>query len=217
MLQKEQAKQTKEYLFDSPALINNRDEDEFRESRKRTSDNSLQIYRIMKCSRPSSNNDEAKLHGTPYFRKPGYIQEEMLDIADRNNYPKVNLPCYTFFLIEEVRQSHRGDGCDRKLMPYVDGNMLAQVNRIKDPTPVEIELAKDYSNESRFVLCTYPDYERETGKLLGIKEEIAMITVLGDPDCVFFDNGFGGKKNPSGRGAREIKCQTLLVLPCPPS
>ena len=90
-------------------------------------------------------------------------------------------------------------------MFYVDGNMLAQVNRIKDLTPKEIKLAKDYSNESRFVLCTYPDYERETGKLLGIKEEIAMITVLGDPNCIFFDNRFRGEKKPIWSGYKRNK------------
>ena len=133
----------------------------------------------------------------------------MLDIADRNNYPKVNLPYSTFFLIEQRRKTQKGDGCDRKLMSYIDGNMLARVNKIKDQTPEEIKLAKDYSNESRFVLCTYPDYERETGKLLGIKEEIAMTTVL----VPFLIMGLGAKKSLSGRGAREIKCPTLLVSP----
>ena len=94
-------------------------------------------------------------------------------------------------------------------MSYVDGSMLARVNKIKDQTPKEIKLAKDYSNESRFVLCTYPDYERKTGKLLGIKEEIAMITVL----VSFLIMGLGAKKSPSGRGTREIKCPSLLVSP----
>ena len=110
MLQKEQAKQVSEYFFDSPASMNNRDEVEFRESCKRASDNSLQIDRVMKCSRPSSNNDEVTLHGTPYFKKPGYFQEEMLDISDRNNCPKVNLTCYTFFLIESAGNITRGMG-----------------------------------------------------------------------------------------------------------
>ena len=86
--------------------------------------------------------------------------------------------------------------------------MLAKVNRIKDPTPEEIKLAKVYSNESRFVLCTYPDYERETGKLLGIKEEIAMITVLAD-------SGFGGEKTPLWSGCKRNKMPNPVSFTMP--
>ena len=152
----------------------------------------------MKCSRPSAYNDgEVTLHGTPYFKKPGLFIEENIDIGDRNNCPQVNLPNLTVFLIEQCRQTHKGkgEGC----------YMLAKVNRIKDPTPEEIALAKDYENESDFVACTYPDYEKETGKLLGIKEEITIISVLRDPNGLFFDNGFGGEKKPLWSGYKRNK------------
>ena len=41
---------------------------------------------------------------------------------------------------------------------------------------------------SYFVYCTFPTYEGK--KLRGNDERICIISVLGDPGTVFFDNGF---------------------------
>ena len=66
--------------------------------------------------------------------------------------------------------------------------ILAQVNRIKNPSEEEIEEAKNKDPNIDFVYCMFPTYEGE--KLRGIDEHICIISVLGDPCTVFFDNGF---------------------------
>ena len=75
--------------------------------------------------------------------------------------------------------------------------ILWQVNRIRSPSKHEKELALDENSESDFVMVPYPMYEQETGKLLGITEEVGQVVVLGDPDNIFFDNGFGGDEKAS--------------------
>ena len=74
--------------------------------------------------------------------------------------------------------------------------ILLQVNRIRNPSEHEKELALDKNSESDFVMVPYPMYEQETGTLLGITEEVGQVVVLGDPDGTFFDNEFGGDEKP---------------------
>ena len=98
---------------------------------------------------------------------------------------------------------------DEKIISYVDAKILAQVNRIKDPTPQEIEEAGDYNSGSDFVMCTFPKYD-EKEKLLGITEEVCLITILGDPQDNFYDNGFLNEKRRCGQDSREIGCLIQL-------
>ena len=64
--------------------------------------------------------------------------------------------------------------------------ILAQVNRIKNVSEKEIEEAENKDSNSDFVYCTFPTYEGE--KLCGIDENVRIISVLGDPSTVFFDD-----------------------------
>ena len=173
-------KEAKESLFDVGS--SNSDNTITFESRKRGSDNKLE-HIIRKCSRPSPNKQVKKLHGTPYFKVKGYFKEEDVGIGERNNCKKVNIPCLTVFGINNCREMQK-DLDDGKIISYVDAKSLAQVNRIKDPTPQEIEEARDYNSDSDFVMCTFPKYD-EKGKLLGITEEVCLIAILGDPQDNF--------------------------------
>ena len=76
-------------------------------------------------------------------------------------------------------------------MNYVDMKMLAQVHRIRNPS--ETEEAQNNDPDSDFVICTFPQHEGD--KLLGITEQVCMITILGDRGTIFFDNGFVDEKN----------------------
>ena len=76
-------------------------------------------------------------------------------------------------------------------MNYVDMKMLAQVHRIRNPS--EIEEAQNNDPHSDFVICTFPQHEGD--KLLGITEQVCMITVLGERGTIFFENGFVDEKN----------------------
>ena len=67
------------------------------ESRKKCPDNSFQLDRIMKMSKPSS--DPKTLHGTPVFAEKGYFEEESLDIGVKNNVKKVNVVTLTVFYV----------------------------------------------------------------------------------------------------------------------
>ena len=204
-------KETMEFPFyvSSPS----RDEYVTVESRKRGPDNSLQFDRIMKCSRPSASGEvRKKLHGAPYFKVKGYSEEENRDIGERNNCQKVNIPCLTVYSVINCRQTQKEE--EGKIISYVNSKILAQVNRIEDPTPKEIEEARDYDSDSNFVMCTFPKHD-ENGKLLGITEEVCMITVLGDRNNVFFDNDFGGEKNPLLSGYKRSKLPNPLSFMMP--
>ena len=93
-------KDEEELFFDSPSSSSrgNRDEIITYESRKRNADNSLQVDRIMKVSRPSDYLSEALLNRVSYFLKKGFFEQSISNIAGRNNCPKVNIPTYTFFI-----------------------------------------------------------------------------------------------------------------------
>ena len=194
-------KEAKESLFDVGST--NKDEYVTAESRKRSVDNNFQIDRIMKCSRPSATKQVKKLHGTPYFKVKGYFEEANLNIGERNNCKKANIPCLTVFGINNCRQT-QNDLDDEKIISYVDAKILAQVCRIKDPTPQEIEEARDYNSDIDFVMSTFPKYD-ENSNLLGITEEVCLITVLGDPHDQFFDSGFLNEKKTLWPGFKRIK------------
>ena len=157
------------------------------------------------------------MHGTPYFKVKRYFEEENLDIGERNNCKnnckKVNIPCLTVFGISNCRQTQK-DLDDEKIISYVDAKILAQVNRIKDPTPQEIKEARDYNSDSDFVMCTFPKYD-EKGKLPGITEEVCLITILGDPQDNFYDNGFLNEKKTLWSGFKRNKLPNPVSFTMP--
>ena len=135
------------------------------ESRNRGSDNSFQVDHLLKMTKNTS--DYKTLHGTPIFAEKGYFEEESLNIGDKNNVLKVNLPRLTvFFYVNQCRQTQKD--LDKNIIYYVGLKILAQVNMIKDPTPKEIEEAMNEDPESDFVMCTNPSYAGD--KPLGIAE-----------------------------------------------
>ena len=203
-------KEAKESLFDVGS--SNSDNSITFENRKRGSDNKLE-HIIRKCSRLSPNKQVKKLHGTPYFKVKGYFEEENLDIGERNNCKKVNIPCLTVFGINNCRQTQK-DLDDEKIISYVDAKILAQVNRIKDPTPQEIKEARGYNSDSDFVMCTFPKYDKKA-KLLGITEEVCLITILGDPQDNFYDNGFLNEKKTLWSGFKRNKLPNPVSFTMP--
>ena len=94
-------------------------------------------------------------------------------------------------------------------------HILLQVHRLKDPTEHEKQLALDQNSESDFVLCPYPIYENETGKLLGITEGVGQVVVLGDPEDSFYDNNLGGDDKPIWSGYRKNKIRNLFSCTLP--
>ena len=105
----------------------------------------------MKCSRPSVNKQVKKLQGTPYFKVKGYFEEDNLDIGERNNCKKVNIPCLTVFGINNCRQMQKNLD-DEKIISYVDAKILAQVSRIKELgtiTPIAILSCAPFANTMR--------------------------------------------------------------------
>ena len=204
-------KEAKESLFDVGSA--KRDEYIHVESRKRGADNNFQYGKTMKCSRPSANKQVKKLHGTPYFKVKGYFEEENLGIGEKNNCKKVNIPCLTVFGINNCRQAQKDFDLE-KIVSYVDAKILAQVNRIKDPTPQEIEEARDYNSDSDFVMCTFPKYN-ENSKRLGITKEVCSITILRDPHDQFFNNGFLNEKKRLWSGFKRNKLPNTVSFTMP--
>ena len=173
----------------------------------------LQFDRIMKSSKPSSPTVPKLLNGTPYIKQKGYFEQLYIDLGTRNNYPKSNLPTLTIFYVMNLRQIQKDVEID--LLNCVDMKTLTQVNRIKNPSEKEIEEAKNKGPNSDFVYCAFPTYEGE--KLRGTDEHICIISVLGDPSTVFFDNGFsiGDEKKPLLSGYERKKLPNRLSCTAP--
>ena len=127
------------------------------------------------------------------FKEPGYFEEESLDIGQKNNCKKVNIPNLTAYYINNCRQTERK-------ISYVDMKTVAQVNRIKNASETEIEDAREEKTDSDFSFCTFPEYKDGTDELLGITEHICQTTFLSDKFDVFFDNGIGDDKKPLWSG-----------------
>ena len=93
---------------------------------------------------------------------------------------------YLQVITDNVLQTQKD--IDTGPISYADMMILWQVNKIRNPSEHEEELAVDDNPESDFVMVPYPMYEQEIGKLLGITEEVGQVVILGDPDDAFFDN-----------------------------
>ena len=114
----------------------------------------------------------------------------------------------TVYYVNNCRQTQKGE----KLVSYIDMKFLAQANRIKSASEIEIEDAREEKTDSDFVFCTFPEYEEGTDKLLGITEHICQITVLGDKFDSFFDNWFGGDERPLWSGYKSFILYLLYLL-----
>ena len=105
----------------------------------------------MKASRPSDYSSETLLNGISYFKK-GFFEQSILDIAGRNNCPKVNIPTYTIFYCMNLRQTQKDPKKD--IYNYVEMKILAQVNKLKNPSEEELEQAEKNQQDSDFLYCT---------------------------------------------------------------
>ena len=94
---------------------------------------------------------------------------------------------------------------DSEPISYADMMILWQVNRIRNSSKHEKELAQNENSQSDFVMVPYPMYEQETPKLLGITKDVGQVVVLGDPDDTFFDNEFGGDEKLLWSGYQRYK------------
>ena len=168
----------------------------------------------MKSSKPPSPTVPKLLNGTAYFKQKSYFEQPCIDINTRNNCPKSSLVTLTIFYVMNLRQTQ--NDVERDVINYVDMKILAQVNRIKNPSVKEIEETKNKDPNSDFVYCTFPTYEGE--KLRGIDDHICIISMLGDdPSTVFFDNGFsiGDEKKSLWFGYRRKKLPNPLSSTAP--
>ena len=112
----------------------------------------------------------------------------------------------TILYVINLRQTQKD--VQKDVLNYVDMKILAQVNRIKNPSEKEFEEAKNKVVNNDFVYCTFSTYEGE--KLRGIDEHICIISILGDPSMVFFDNSFsiGDEKSVCRLDMEEKSFQT---------
>ena len=93
---------------------------------------------------------------------------------------------------------------DTEPTSYADMMILWQVNRIRNSSKHEKELALDEHSRD-FVMVPYPMYEQETPKLLGITKDVGQVVVLGDPDDTFLNNEFGGDQKLLWSGYQRYK------------
>ena len=97
------------------------------------------------------------MHGIALFREKGYSEEQSLEIG-KNNYAKGNLPVLTGYCCNNVTMYvlQTQKDTDTEPISYADMMMLWQVNRIRNPSIHEKELALDENSESDFVMVPYP-------------------------------------------------------------
>ena len=69
---------------------------------------------------------------------------------------------------------------------YLEMKILPQVNKLKNPSEDELEQAERNQQDNDFLYCSYSIYEGS--KLMGVNKHISIITVLGHPNVIFFDN-----------------------------
>ena len=92
-----------------------------------------------------------------------------------------------------------------EIIEYAEMKILGLVNKIKYPNESETKESRNNDPECDFVLVSVPDYDQTTGKLLGVKEVLAQIFVLGDPKDNFFDSGFDTEYRSLWSGYRRKK------------
>ena len=80
--------------------------------------------------------------------------------------------------------------------------ILAKNLELKGPTEEQIE--QTFNEESNFNKASFLDCKEHSGKLLGLKEVICEIVVLGDPVDTFFDVGYGGIENTMIRLKKKL-------------
>ena len=93
--------------------------------------------------------------------------------------------------------------------------ILAQVSKIKNASEEELEQVERNDHNSDFLYCTYPVYAG--AKLKGVDKHISMLTVLGDPDSTFFDDGFSNVDETkllwSGQKRKEMPNSFTCIAP----
>ena len=98
---------------------------------------------------------------------------------------------------------------------YIEMKIFAQVSKVKNASEEELEQAEGNQQDSDFLHCTYLTYEGS--KLMGVDKYISMITVLGDPNAIFFDNGFSSvdENKPlwSGQKMKELSNSFTCTVP----
>ena len=95
-------------------------------------------------------------------------------------------PTFTIFYYVNLRKTQKDPAKD--VCNYVEMKILGQVNKIQNASEEELEQAENKDPNSDFLYCTCPIYDGT--KLKGVDKHISMISVLGDLNVVFFDNGF---------------------------
>ena len=92
--------------------------------------------------------------------------------------------------------------------------ILGQVNKIRNASKEELEQAENKDPNSDFLRCTYPVYDGT--KLKVVNKHISMISMLGDPNVIFFDNGFSNVEESKSFWSGQ-SCLILLAVQHPPS
>ena len=87
------------------------------------------------------------------------------------------------------------------VIKYTEMVIIARVLELKAPTEEQIE--QTFNEESNFIKASFADCEQHSGKLLGLKEVIFEIVVLGDPIDTFFNIGCEGNKRSLWSGYKK--------------
>ena len=114
----------------------------------------------MISSKPSlvASPSNKLVKGTTYFKK-GCFDEVSTDIGTRNTCPKFNILTLTIFYCINLKQTQKD--VDKEVLNYVDMKILAQVNRIRNPSESEIREAMNEDLDSDFVYFTFPTYKAQ--------------------------------------------------------
>ena len=164
----------------------------------------------MKSSRPSTSRVKL-LNGASYFKR-AFFEQSSIDIGSRSNFPKVNVSTLTIFYCVNVRQTQKD--LDKNVYNYVEMKILGQVNKIRNASKEELEQAENKDPNSDILHCTYPVYDGT--KLKVVNKHISMISMLGDPNVVFLDNGFSNVEESKSFWSGQF-CLILLPVQHPPS
>ena len=138
-----------------------------------------------------------------------------MGVRTKFSVAKVRKPPYTIFNINNIWQTKKQVGGE--INKYAEMKISGKVNEIKNPSESEMKEARSNDLESQFVLASFPDDDQTTGKLLSVKEFLALIFVLGDPNDTFLDSGFDIEDCPLWSGCRRGKNDNPISCTLPSS
>ena len=131
----------------------------------------------------SNKNDEAEIAGERVWKEAGFFGNLRAD----NNMEKVNFPENPLIYINQAYLTVQKN----KKIYCCDYFILGEIIEASNP-PLNIETYELKENEVKYFRSRY---NKETGKFLGVYENVGLLVVHREPDEIFLNYGYNKEKS----------------------